>query len=181
MIFLDLPQRTIWYPLHVRRNVQCRPCMCHHMPSPPLMSVTKNYFSITSNDINNDTTASNSAPTSVIAINNSAATPPSFSRPLFCATHVAHPSIVHLLIALPTMACTKMVQPGAASDGATFNGTTFDSTTFDGTTYNDTDYHGSAYHGAMPPKIAPPKMAQPKMVLLRWHHVRWHNQQWHSL
>ena len=101
-----------------------------HIPSslPPAPWSPKIILFITTIDIDDKPTASNTAPTSIFAVTNSAATLPNYHAPDTAQIMIAHPLIAKPLIVLP-----MMVQPGAASDGAAFNGTTCD---------------GNAHHGA---------------------------------
>ena len=79
-------------------------------------------------------TTSNTAPSCIFAVTNSAATLPNYHTPDTAQIMIAHPSIANLLIVLP-----MMVQPGAASDGAAFN-----DTICDGNTHHDASYRGAA-------------------------------------
>ena len=111
----------------------------HSAITPPLMSPKIR----TTNNIS-DVTASNTAPSSIFAVTNFAATPLNYHTPDSAQPMILHPSFV-----LPMMACQTMVQDSAASDGASYNGTTC----------NGNTHHGAANHDAT------------KLVLSKWHRL----------
>ena len=112
-------------------NAQCNLCASSHPPHVTKstiedLGVAIKDLGVTIKDLG-IATASNATPSSIFVITNFAATPRNYHAP-----NASKPTNVHPSIALPTMACQKMIQPGAASDGAVLG----------------TTCHGNAHHGA---------------------------------